>query len=176
MTIVFETHATSLDNEAGLAAGQFDAPLSPAGERQARELGARYEGERLDAVFCSDLERSWRTAEIAFAGRGLAILRDPRLREIDYGDWTRQPADQVDAEKPRRLTVPFPKGESYAQACERIQSFLADTLRDYAGRRVLIVGHRATLYGLQHWLEGRPLEELVSAPWRWQPGWRFNRR
>ncbi len=36
MTLIFETHATSLDNEAGLASGWFDTDLSAAGESQAR--------------------------------------------------------------------------------------------------------------------------------------------
>ena len=35
---VFETHATSLDNDAGLASGWFDVALSVTGEAQAREL------------------------------------------------------------------------------------------------------------------------------------------
>jgi broad specificity phosphatase PhoE len=43
-TIWFETHATSLDNEAGLASGRFDADLSAAGVEQAVELGRRYAG------------------------------------------------------------------------------------------------------------------------------------
>ena len=30
--LVFETHATSLDNEAGLASGHADVELSPLGE------------------------------------------------------------------------------------------------------------------------------------------------
>jgi bisphosphoglycerate-dependent phosphoglycerate mutase len=41
LKLVFETHATSVDNEAGLASGWFDAALSAKGEAQARSLGAR---------------------------------------------------------------------------------------------------------------------------------------
>jgi len=40
--LVFETHATSLDNEAGLASGHHDVALSPDGRRQAAELGRRH--------------------------------------------------------------------------------------------------------------------------------------
>jgi hypothetical protein len=53
VTIIFATHATSLDNERGLASGWYDADLSPRGIEQAQELGARYAEERFDAVFCS---------------------------------------------------------------------------------------------------------------------------
>lgn len=83
--LVFETHATSVDNEDGLASGHWDAPLSALGEKQAVELGHRYPpGTGMD-VFCSDLRRSYKTAEIAFGGRDdILIHKDPRLRECDY--------------------------------------------------------------------------------------------
>jgi hypothetical protein len=48
VTIIFATHATSLDNERGLAPGWYDADRSPQGIEQARELGARYAEERFE--------------------------------------------------------------------------------------------------------------------------------
>src|SRR4029450_10868916 len=95
LVVVFETHATSLDNEAGLASGWFDVALSATGEEQARTLGARRRGDNLAAVFCSDLLRSFRTAEIAFGDRALPIVRDARLRECHYGDLTRHPISEI---------------------------------------------------------------------------------
>jgi broad specificity phosphatase PhoE len=88
VTIIFETHATSADNEHGMASGHYDVGLSTRGREQARELGERHRNTRVDRVFCSDLERAIRTAEIAFSSRGLPITRDARLRDIDYGAWT----------------------------------------------------------------------------------------
>ena len=40
--------------------------LSPLGEQQSREMGERYKDDRFDAIFCSDLKRAFRSAEIAF--------------------------------------------------------------------------------------------------------------
>ena len=71
LVVVFETHATSLDNEAGLASGWFDIALSATGEGQARSLGVRRREDDLAAVFCSDLTRAFRTAEIGFGGTAL---------------------------------------------------------------------------------------------------------
>ena len=82
-TIAFETHATSLDNEAGLASGWYDVDLSARGEQQARELGERRSNDALAAVYCSDLLHARRTAELAFEGRPVPIVSDPRLRECD---------------------------------------------------------------------------------------------
>ena len=67
--LVFETHATSYDNEADLASGHYDVDLSPIGEQQAAALGIRYALDLPSLVVASDLRRSWRTADIAFGTR-----------------------------------------------------------------------------------------------------------
>lgn len=173
VVVIFETHATSIDNERGIASGQFDVELSPLGCAQAAELGARRRAEDLAVVLCSDLRRSYRTAEIAFAGRDLPIRRDARVRECDYGAWTRRPDAQVDAERLRRIDEPFPGGESYAAVAARTRELLGEVAKAWAGRQVLIVGHRATWYGLEHVLNGRDLRDVISGPWSWQPGWTY---
>ena len=171
--IVFATHSTSLDNERRLASGHADTPLSPLGRRQAAALGARYRHTCLAAVVCSDLQRSYCTAEIAFAHRDIPIIRDARLRECDYGVFTRRPTEVVDRERPQRITAPFPGGESYMQAAARVRSLLQDMAERYADRRIMLIGHRATQYALEHWLNGVPLAAAVTAPFQWQPGWTY---
>jgi broad specificity phosphatase PhoE len=172
MEIIFEPHATSLDNESGLASGWNDIALSSLGEQQAKEMGGRYKGKEFEVIFCSDLQRSYKTAQLAF-GDSFPIIQDRRLRECDYGDLTQADKAVVDAEKSKCISNPFPNGESYEQTCARMQSFLDELAAKYAGKQVLIIGHRATQYGLEHSLLGKPISEVVSAPWRWQPGWRY---
>lgn len=171
-TIIFEAHSTSLDNETRLASGHNDIELSELGLQQSKELGERYVNEHFDAIFCSDLQRSYRTAEIAF-GDKFPIIKDARLRECDYGDLTQQSKGVVDAEKPNRIDTPFPDGESYEQTNARMKEFLSDLLLNYDGKKVMIIGHRATQYGLEHWIKNIPTKEVVTAPWQWQPGWEY---
>jgi broad specificity phosphatase PhoE len=172
--IIFESHATTHDNQAGLSSGHNDVDLSPRGVQEALQLGERHREDRLDAVYCSDLQRSYKTAILAFTGRSIPILPDRRLRECDYGSLSQQPAALVKAQRAGHVTVPFPGGESYRQTAERIRSFLADLAeRHRPSQTVVIVGHRATQYGLEHWLKGVPLEAAVIAPWTWQPGWDY---
>jgi len=170
--IIFEAHGTTYDNEAHLSSGHLDVELSPLGIRQSKEMGERYKDEQFDAILCSDLKRSYMSAEIAF-GTKFVIVKDKRLRECDYGDMTRKPSSEVDAAKTEHITIPFPNGESYEQTAERMKEFLQDLLRTYDNRRVMIVGHRATQYGLEHWIKGLPLEEVIPAPWKWQAGWSY---
>lgn len=54
-----------------------------------------------------------------------------------------------------------------------MKSFLEDLLRDYDGKRVMVIGHRATQYGLDNIINGVPLEQLTSSHFKWQPGWEY---
>jgi len=174
VAIIFESHSTTFDNENEVSSGHSDAKLSPLGLKQSQELGERYQGKKLDAIFCSDLSRSFETGEIAFKKRNIPIIRDKRLRECDYGDFTQHSSDEVKPLKEKYIIESFPNGESYEQASQRMKSFLKDLLRDYDSKTVMIIGHRATQYGLEHWLNKVPLKKIVVAPWRWQPGWVYS--
>lgn len=173
LVVVFETHATSLDNETGLASGWFDVALSATGEQQARLLGARRRDDNLATVFCSDLIRAFRTAEIAFGDRALPLVRDARLRECDYGMFTRRSVLEIEAQRAAHVSVPFPNGESYEQVVERVSAWLTEATIRFSGRTVLVIGHRATHYALEHLVRHVPLDDAVSSTWRWQPGWTY---
>jgi hypothetical protein len=43
----------------------------------------------------------------------------------------------------------------------------------WAGRRVLVIGHVATRWGLDHLVRQIPLGELAAADFAWQPGWEY---
>jgi broad specificity phosphatase PhoE len=167
--IIFEAHGTTYDNEQHLASGHNDIELSPLGIQQSKEMGERYKDEQFDTIFCSDLQRAYKSAEIAFGDKFL-IIKDARLRECNYGDLTQHPSDEVDAEKINHITEPFPNGESYTQTTARMKNFLNDLLRDHDGKRVMIIGHRATQYGIEHLINGVKLEQLVATHFKWQPG------
>jgi broad specificity phosphatase PhoE len=175
LTLFYSPHATSIDNEAGRASGHADVPLSEAGKQQARERGLQYAAEKLDVVFCSDLQRAYTTAEIAFAERKLPIVLDARLREYDYGDMTQYPIAQVEEEFVRRITEPFPGGESALMVVQRVGAFLRDGVREYDGKTIVVIGHRATKYGIMYWCGNVSLEEIIRGPWEWRdvPIWRY---
>jgi len=96
-----------------------------------------------------------------------------RLRECNYGDLTKRPSGEVESAKVEHIIVPFPNGESYEMSAARMRDFLEDLLRDYEGKKVMIIGHRATQYGLEYWIKKIGLEESVIATWKWQPGWTY---
>lgn len=171
--IIYETHSWSEDNEHGIATGWLPGRLSERGRLLAAELGQRHRDDAISGVYTSDLARAVETASIAFAGTNVPIVRDARLRECNYGVLNGAPAAQVHAEQLRRLDEPFPEGESYRQVIARMDDFLADLARMREGTRVLLIGHAATRWALDHLLNEVPLEILLSAPFDWQEGWHY---
>lgn len=172
VTIIFEAHGTTIDNETHRASGWADVELSELGVKQSKEMGERYINDYFDAIFCSDLQRSYKSAEIAF-GNKFPIIKDERLRECNYGDFTQHSSEEVDKEKPERIKESFPSGESYEESSERIRKFLRHLIKNYDGKRIMIIGHRATQYGLEHWIKNIPLSQVIPTPWKWQPGWEY---
>lgn len=172
ISIYFEAHATSLDNELGIASGHRDSPLSCLGRSQAIDLGRRYRELELSRVYCSDLLRSRSTAETAFSDR-LHLLRvDPRLRECDYGTLAGRAQTEIAENRSLFLSIPYPGGESYTEAAERVRRFVSDLWHEAATPHpIVIIGHRATQYGLECILRKRTLSEVVGDAWAWQPGW-----
>jgi 2,3-bisphosphoglycerate-dependent phosphoglycerate mutase len=171
--VVFETHSTSADNERGRATGWRPGRLSQRGRTQALDLGRRRRDDGIAAVFSSDPGRAVETATIAFGGSAVPVLQDRRLRECDYGQCTGMPASELAASRMDYLDVPYPGGESWRQAVTRVASFLGDLPLRWSGRRVLIIGHVATRWGLDHAIGGIPLEELAVAGFAWQEGWEY---
>lgn len=171
--IVYETHSWSEDNEQGLATGWRDGRLSERGRALARELGCRRAQDGIQAVFTSDLGRAVETARIAFAESSVPILADWRLRECDYGLLNGHPGRAVHAHPLDHLDTPFPDGESWRQAVERVRRFLPDLRLRWQHSRVLVIGHMATYYTFEHRLNGTPLEALIEARFQWQEGWEY---
>ncbi len=171
--LVYETHATTEDNENGVATGWLPGRLSAAGRQQAEELGRRRRGTGVAAVYTSDLARAVETARIAFGGRDIPVHLDTRLRECDYGRLNGAPVTAVAVQRRRCIDEPFPGGQSYREVVAATRWFLADLVRDHDGQTVVVVSHSANRWALQHLIDGASLEDLVDAPFDWRPGWEF---
>jgi broad specificity phosphatase PhoE len=169
--IWFEAHAQTYHNAAGLASGHYDVALTEQGREHAQTvLRTRYAGQHFDIVFTSDTQRAYDTACLIFADRPISILQDARLRECDYGIFEGRPREEMEQARLSAIGTPFPQGESYAQVAVRMRSFLAQLAAERDGQRIMLVGHAATLWMLEHWLQARPLTEVVGIfperPWR----------
>jgi len=173
MKIYFATHSTSKDNEAHISSGWKDVELSRLGIKQAKELGEIFKDIKIDLICCSDLKRAVDTAKIAF-GDKYPIIIDKRLRELNYGDFNGKPKEVVGPMKKDKIKEPFPNGESYEQVMKRIHEFYKELKKKHSNKTVLVIGHRATQYGLDTLIDGKTLEECLSIPFKWQSYWEYN--
>lgn len=174
--ITFFVHGTTTDNEAELSSGWNDVELSELGKRQSEELREKVNQHQFDAVFTSDLSRAYNSAKITW-GDTYPIMQDARLRECNYGEMNGQPQEIVEPLQEKSVDTPMPGGESYEQVKTRIAAFLEDLKRDYDGKHVAIVGHKATQLALDVLLKDISWEEAFAQDWRktkqWQPGWEY---
>ena len=171
--LVFETHSWSEDNDKRLATGWKDGRLSGRGRELARELGQRRSDDGIAAVFTSDLGRAMETATLAFSDSSVPVLHDWRLRECDYGEGNGMPTALLHLHKREFLDTPYPGGESWRGAVVRVGRFLDDLPLRWSGQRVLVIGHVATRWGLDHFINGDRLEDLIATDFAWREGWEY---
>ncbi len=138
----YGTHATSTDNEAGIATGWLPGHVSGTG-RQAREMRERRRGDDLTAISTSDLARAVETAEIAFAAVNLPIFKNPRLCECNYGAVNGSLVKDVASVRIQHIDMPFPGGQSYRQVAEETRAFPRHLAEGCNGKTVLVVAHSA---------------------------------
>lgn len=173
MKIYFAAHATTTDNEAKISSGWKDVGLSELGVQQAKEMGETFKDIKIDLICCSDLKRVVDTVKIAF-GDKYPVIVDKRLRELNYGDFNGKSSEVVEPMKKEYIKEPYPNGESYEQTIARTHDFYKELKEKHPNRTVLIVGHRATQFGLDTLAGGKTLEECLSVPFKWQPYWEYN--
>jgi probable phosphoglycerate mutase len=149
--------------------GAADLPMSPAGEAQVRELAARLRLRAIpDAIYCSDLSRSLRTAELLADESAIPIRVRPALREIEMGDWQGLSRREIAERRPEdyaargRDIANFrpPGGESFADLVERVLPCWRELVEDRQTQVVAIAGHAGVNRVILCHLLGAPLANL----------------
>lgn len=173
VNITYFVHGTTSDNENNISSGWSDVDLSDLGVKQSKELRSLTKEKQFYAIFCSDLKRAIHSANLAWPDK--QIIQDKRLRECNYGSYNGKSSDIVEPLQERSIDEPMPNGESYEMVKDRIESFLNDLKRDYDGKSVAIVAHKAPQLALDVLLNDMTWEEAFEKDWRkikkWQPGW-----
>lgn len=173
LSIVYETHSLTEDNEAGIATGWLPGKLSSEGRSLAAELGERRRHDGIAAVFVSDLARAVETAIIAFEGSGIAVFKDWRLRECNYGKLNGTATKPLAEVRRNHIAEPFPQGQSYEQVVELTRDFLESVRGPWDGQRICVISHSANKWAFDAIVHGKTLAELVDAPFEWREGWEY---
>ncbi len=143
-------HGETEWNRLGRLQGRKNSPLTDLGRAQARQQGEilkRINGiEGFDAV-CSPLGRAQETARIALSAVGKLPRLEPRVAEINAGDWEGLTFEEICGSAPSfhdtdlmRLFLTAPKGEGFDALRARCVAFLS-----VLEQPTIVVSHSVTL-------------------------------
>ena len=141
-------------------------PLNAIGQEQARRLGQRLAAERVDALYCSDLQRAKSTAAPLVAAWDLPTCERITLREQSFGVFEGLEPAQIRARHPdlwthwlaQRADYALPGGASTQQFHARVWAEVqALALSQHSGR-IAIVTHGGVLDMLWRQIQGLPLD------------------
>lgn len=143
-------HGETAWNREEVFRGRADIPLSPRGQQQAGLLAESLAREPIRAVYSSPLVRASETAKAVAHRLGLAVVTDPRLVDMSFGEWEGKSLDEVQAKWPelhRTWTheparFRGPGGESLADVLHRAWPAMEEITTRHREETVALVSHR----------------------------------
>lgn len=165
-------HGETEANVAGLYSGHAPTSLTERGVRQAHALGKLLHAVPFQRVFCSELERTQRTASLLLGEREISQHYFPELNEMFFGDWEmrhHRDLQHEDAENYAAWCTDWQhaaptNGEGFQAFAQRVSGFTA-TLPQYQQlEHLLIVGHQGVLSLLIAQLLNMPAASMWHFP------------
>ncbi|WP_367066364.1 histidine phosphatase family protein [Oryzisolibacter sp. LB2S] len=153
--------------------GHLDIPLNDTGLWQARQLGQALAEERVAAIYSSDLQRAYATAQAVADSTGAPLARTRGLRERSFGDFQGRTFREIEEQSPEQALrwrkrdphfVPEGGGESLVMLRERIACTVDELAARHRGQQIVLVAHGGVmdmLYRLATRLD-------LQAPRTWQ--------
>lgn len=160
-----ESRAASADNPFPLIDGQGDPELHENGREQAIKVGERLKNHAVDAIYCTNLQRTAETAAPLCQHLAMEAIVEADLREVHLGEWEggilRMKAYENDPIFQRMHTEErwdlIPGAESNAQLNERIMRGLGRIAANHPDQLVVAVVHGGVIgHILAHATGSRP--------------------
>ena len=154
MEIYIVRHGQTIWNASNLLQGNADIELNEKGRALAIETGRNLQGVLFNRIYSSPLIRAYDTARLICGTRNIPIIRDERLKELNFGvnegkNFKELLADKSDPfhyffECPALYRAPE-KGETLEHICERGAEFMKEVIEPQKDEleRIMIVAHGA---------------------------------
>lgn len=166
-------HAPTPETGARLTGRLPGVSLAGVGRESAQRTAERLADVPLAAVYSSPIERTWETAEIIAAPRGLEPIPEDGLLEVDYGTWSGRTLKSLYRLKawrtvqltPSRMT--FPEGENIAAAQRRAVDACERLAHSHGKKAIALVSHSDIIKSIVAHYLGQPLDlfqRLVISP------------
>jgi probable phosphoglycerate mutase len=168
--LILVRHAESEWNPIGRYQGLLDPHLSERGKQQAKLLAQELSKERIDVIYSSPLKRTYTTALEIAKVKGIDVVKEDRIIEIDHGIWSGMLVEEVMEKYPEDFRrwieephkVEFPKGESLKSVFSRVREFLDDIKERHRDQTVVAVSHTVPMRAMYCALLGVDLSKFWS--------------
>ena len=166
-------HGFSVANNEKRFAGHSDFPLTDLGRLQAERCAEALKGERIDAIYASDLKRAFETALPVAEAHSLKVIPHKGLREIYAGEWEGMTFDELCERYSESFNVwkedngrSHPDGgESVAELYARVTSTLAEIAKMHGGETVCIATHATPIRVVCTAARGLGAEHMAEVKW-----------
>lgn len=168
MRIFLVRHGATDWNLAGRCQGTTDLELNETGLRQAEAAALGLTGEKITAVYSSDLKRARQTAEAVARFHNLAVLVEESIRELDHGELEGLTFAEIHAVRPEFILrwrdepadAEIPGGERLAEVARRAW----DGMGRIVGRHgledtLVVVSHNFPILSVLCRIAGTPLNQ-----------------
>jgi probable phosphoglycerate mutase len=179
--IIAVRHGETAWNVDARIQGQLDVGLNDTGRWQARRVGEALAGEKITAVYSSDLGRAHQTAQSISEVTGVAVVPEEGLRERSFGIFEGKTFDEIRETWPdhahnwrKRIPEwePPEGGESLIQLRERVTRTLQALAARHPGEQIVVVAHGGVLDAIYRVATGQE----VNSPRTWElPNGAINR-
>ena len=143
-------HGETAWNTSDIVRGRVSIGLSETGLKQVTLLSEYLRPEKIQAVYCSPLQRALQTAEVIARPYGLSTQPLPDLTDLDFGEWEGMAIQDVRTkyqkiyeqwlEKPDQALIPG--GEPLGDARNRALKALKEIMQRYTDGTVAVITHR----------------------------------
>ena len=169
--------ALEVSGKYSLGTGDYNTPVAQEFLHQAVETGRRLaeEFETPDIVLVSPYDRTQETLDAITQGwpvlRKVRTKKDERIREQNHGlatlynDWrvffTLHPEQRALYEQEGEYWYCWPQGEDVPRVRDRNRFLIDMLIREYAGKRVMLVTHHLNILALRANLENWEADEFL---------------
>ncbi len=168
--LILVRHAESEWNPIGRYQGLLDPDLSERGKQQAKLLAQELSKEHIDTIYSSPLKRTYATALEIAKVKGLDVIKEDRIIEIDHGVWSGMLVEEVMEKYPEDFRrwleephkVEFPGGESLRSVFNRVKEFLDEVKKKHREKTVVVVSHTVPIRAMYCALLGIDLSKFWS--------------
>lgn len=171
--LYFVRHAEAEGNIKRIFHGWTDSAITENGHIQAQELARRMAEYQIDLIVSSPLTRTLETAGYIAASKGLSIVQNEGLKEINGGEWENVPFAELQDKWPEHCRTwdlephkhVMPQGESMADFQQRVIDTVEEVIKEHKGKNICFVTHGTTIKTLVCYMKSLELHEMINVRW-----------